>query len=213
MSMRGPVILALFFGSFLHLGNGILFRPLFIFRLHFIVGAIAIMCCLIAIADDSTSTNSVYKLQVGLLGLKSCSLKKDLNCIAETADTSTSEGLQYVLTEATLALIRHSYSGIHYDASSFSVKESADKVEKRFKQLSIEERDKFDNINKKKKKVTILVAAKGVHSYLPFIKKGKDLKDALLKLATIPYSSTLLVLWTPQDEDDTPPSEEEFLED
>ncbi|KAL3830947.1 hypothetical protein ACJIZ3_019749 [Penstemon smallii] len=167
--------------------------------------------------------NSNFKALTVETGFSTCKLKENpFEILAKRFD----------MGKATLALIRHSYSGIHYDASSFSVKESADKVEKRFKQLSIEERGKFDNINKKKKRstklrtsttgisneyieVTILVAAKGVHSYLPFIKKGKDLKDALLQLATIPYSSTLLaveVLWTPQYEDDTP-SEEEFLED
>ncbi|KAK4424688.1 hypothetical protein Salat_1662400 [Sesamum alatum] len=45
----------------------------------------------------ATERTSVLKLQVGLLGLGR-SLQKDLNRIAETANTSTSEGLHYVLT-------------------------------------------------------------------------------------------------------------------
>ncbi|KAL5980832.1 hypothetical protein ACLOJK_028751 [Asimina triloba] len=44
-----------------------------------------------------TRKTSVLKLQVGLLGLAR-SLQKDLDRIAETANTSTSEGLNYVLT-------------------------------------------------------------------------------------------------------------------
>ncbi|KAB2006485.1 hypothetical protein ES319_D11G348800v1 [Gossypium barbadense] len=49
---------------------------------------------------------SVLKLQVGLLGTGR-SLQRDLNRIAEVADTSTSEGLGFVLTETSLALLRH----------------------------------------------------------------------------------------------------------
>ncbi|XP_026656979.1 uncharacterized protein LOC103697271 [Phoenix dactylifera] len=44
-----------------------------------------------------TRKTSVLKLQVGLLGMAR-SLQKDLDRIAETADTSTPEGLSYVLT-------------------------------------------------------------------------------------------------------------------
>ncbi|KAL3843985.1 hypothetical protein ACJIZ3_001388 [Penstemon smallii] len=179
-----------------------------------------------------TQKTSVLKLQVGLLGLGR-SLQNDLNRIAETADTSTSEGLHYVLTETMLALLRHpDYCISAY--SSVDVKKSMDEGEKRFNQLSIEERGKFDeetlvNMNNIKKQsstklrasgfsneyivVTILVAAEGVHK-LPSINNSKDLKEALQKLASIPSSRTMAVevLWTPQNEDDTL-SERELLED
>ncbi|KAK8272774.1 hypothetical protein V6Z11_D11G358300 [Gossypium hirsutum] len=85
---------------------------------------------------------SVLKLQVGLLGTGR-SLQRDLNRIAEVADTSTSEGLGFVLTETSLALLRHpDYCISGY--SSVDVKQSMDNGEKRFNQLSIEERGKFD---------------------------------------------------------------------
>nr|KJB45939.1 hypothetical protein B456_007G344700 [Gossypium raimondii] len=85
---------------------------------------------------------SVLKLQVGLLGTGR-SLQRDLNRIAEVADTSTSEGLGFVLTETSLALLRHpDYCISGY--SSVDVKRSMDEGEKRFNQLSIEERGKFD---------------------------------------------------------------------
>ncbi|KAL6989538.1 hypothetical protein U1Q18_015288 [Sarracenia purpurea var. burkii] len=175
---------------------------------------------------------SVLKLQVGLLGMAR-SLQSDLNRIAETADTSTSEGLSYVLTETTLALIRHpDYCISAY--SSVDVKRSIEEGEKRFNQLSIEERGKFDeetlvNVNNIKKQsttsqrasgfsneyivITILVAAEGVHK-LPTINGSRDLKEAMQKLASIPASKTLAVevLWTPQNENDTL-SERELLED
>ncbi|XP_022742374.1 uncharacterized protein LOC111293728 [Durio zibethinus] len=175
---------------------------------------------------------SVLKLQVGLLGMGR-SLQRDLNRIAEVADTSTSEGLSFVLTETTLALLRHpDYCISGY--SSVDVKRSIDDGEKCFNQLSIEERGKFDeetlvNVNNIKRQsttsqkasgfsneyivITILVAAKGVHK-LPPINGSGDLKEALQKLASISTSKILAVevLWTPQNENDTL-SERELLED
>ncbi|XP_057780281.1 uncharacterized protein LOC130998875 [Salvia miltiorrhiza] len=180
----------------------------------------------------ATDKTTVLKLQVGLLGLGR-SLQKDLNRIAEIADTSTSEGLHYVLTETVLALLRHpDYCISGY--SSVDVKRSMEEGEKKFNQLSIEERGKFDeetlvNVNNIKRQsstvlraggfsneyivITILVAAEGDHK-LPSINNSKDLKEALQKLASIPSSRTMAVevLWTPQNEDDTL-SERELLED
>jgi len=180
----------------------------------------------------ATEKTSVLKLQVGLLGMGR-TLQRDLNKIAENADTSTTEGLSYVLTETTLALLRHPDYCIS-GHSSVDVKRSIDEGEKRFNQLSIEERGKFDeetlvNVNNVKRKsttnqrasgfsneyivITILVAAQGVHK-LPAVNGSQDLKEALQKLASIPASRTLAVevLWTPQNENDTL-SERELLED
>lgn len=180
----------------------------------------------------ATDKTSVLKLQVGLLGLGR-SLQRDLNRIAEVADTSTPEGLSFVLTETTLALLRHpGYCISAY--SSVDVKRSMEEGENRFNQLSIEERGKFDeetlvNVNNIRRKsstsqrasgfsneyivVTILVAAEGVYK-LPTINGSGDLKEALQKIASIPSSRTLAVeiLWTPQNENDTL-SERELLED
>lgn len=180
----------------------------------------------------ATEKTSVIKLQVGLLGMGR-SLQMDLNRIAETADTSSSSGLSYVLTETTLALLRHpSYCISGY--SAVDIKRSMEDGEKRFNQLSIEERGKFDeetlvNVNNIKKQstssqrangfsneyivITILVAAEGVHK-LPTINGSGDLKEALQKLGSIPSSKILAVevLWTPQNENDTL-SERELLED
>ncbi|TMX02093.1 hypothetical protein EJD97_022579 [Solanum chilense] len=161
------------------------------------------------------------------------SLQKDLNRIAEVADTSTPEGLSFVLTETTLALLRHpGYCISAY--SSVDVKRSMEEGENRFNQLSIEERGKFDeetlvNVNNIRRKsstsqratgfsneyivVTILVAAEGAYK-LPTINGSGDLKEALQKIASIPSSRTLAVeiLWTPQNENDTL-SERQLLED
>lgn len=180
----------------------------------------------------ATQKTSVLKLQVGLLGMAR-SLQKDLERIAQTADTSTPEGLSYVLTETALALLRHPDCCISA-YSSVDTKRTIEDGEKRFNQLSIEERGKFDeetlvNVNNIKKQktssqrsksfsneyivITILVAAEGVHK-LPVINSSTDLKEALQKLGAIPSSKTLAVevLWTPQNENDTL-SERELLED
>ncbi|CAH9113414.1 unnamed protein product [Cuscuta epithymum] len=180
----------------------------------------------------SAEKTSIFKLQVGLLGLGR-SLQSDLNRIAEVADTSTPEGISYVLMETTLALLRHPhYCILAY--SSVDIMKSMEHGEKLFNQLSIEERGKFDeetlvNVNKIKRKsstsksasafsneyivVTILVAAKGSYK-LPSVNGSGDLKEALHKIASIPSSRTLAVevLWTPQNENDTL-SERELLED
>ncbi|XP_065853189.1 FLUCTUATING-LIGHT-ACCLIMATION protein 1, chloroplastic [Euphorbia lathyris] len=180
----------------------------------------------------ATEKTSVLKLQVGLLGMGR-TLQQDLNRIAEVADTSSSQGLGFVLTETSLALLRHP----DYCISGYSyvdVKRGMEDGEKRFNQLSIEERGKFDeetlvNVNSIKKQstsskrasgfnneyivITILVAAEGVHK-LPAINGSGDLKEALQKLGSIPTSKILAVevLWTPQNENDTL-SERELLED
>lgn len=180
----------------------------------------------------ATEKTSVLKLQVGLLGMGR-SLQRDLNRIAELADTSTPEGLSYVLQETTLALLRHpDYCISGY--SSVDVKRSVEEGEKRFNQLSIEERGKFDeetlvNVNNIRKQsattqrsngfrneyivITIIVAAGGVHK-LPPINSSAQLKEALQKLASIPSSRIMAVevLWTPQNENDTL-TERELLED
>ncbi|CAK8544740.1 unnamed protein product [Lathyrus sativus] len=187
-------------------------------------------------SEDSVLTaagkTTVLKLQVGLLGMGR-TLQRDLNRIAEVADTSSSEGLSYVLTETTLALLRHpDYCISGY--SSVDIKRGIEDGEKRFNQLSIEERGKFDeetlvNVNNIKRQstrnqrsngfsneyivITILAAAEG-ELKLPSINGSGNLKEALQKLGSIPSSKLLAVevLWTPQNENDTL-SERELLED
>lgn len=175
---------------------------------------------------------SVLKLQVGLLGMGR-TLQRDLDRIAGQADTTTAEGLHYVLTETCLSLMRHPdycISGV----SSQDIGGSSRVAEERFNNISLEERGKFDeetlvNVNNLRKRmmgtpksdrfnneyivVTILVAAEGEFK-LPVINDNTDLKAALRKLGSIPSDSiqAVEVLWTPQDENDTL-SERELLRD
>ncbi|MFS8018751.1 hypothetical protein Hanom_Chr15g01395721 [Helianthus anomalus] len=175
---------------------------------------------------------SVLKLQVGSLGTGR-SLQGDLNRIAKVADTSNSEGLHFVLQQTILALLRNSEYCIS-GYSSVDNKLSVAGCERRFNQMSIEERGKFDeetlvNVNNIKKKsatsqssnglpneyivVTIILAARDLPK-LPPIKSSEQLKKALQKLASIPSSNIMgaEVLWTPQKEDDSL-TEQEMHED
>ncbi|CAM6083912.1 unnamed protein product [Calypogeia fissa] len=166
---------------------------------------------------------SVLKLQVGLLGFAR-TLQNDLERISDRADTSTSRGLHYVLTETVLALLRQPDMCIL--GTSFSeVKRGVEAGERRFNQLSLEERGKFDeetlvNVDGNRKRaqekirgdgfsneyivVTLLVAADGDYN-LPAIYDNNDLKEALKKLGSIPADSIqgVEILWTPQDKSDS----------
>ncbi|XP_016510951.1 FLUCTUATING-LIGHT-ACCLIMATION protein 1, chloroplastic-like [Nicotiana tabacum] len=207
-------------------------------RDEYIVGIAALFAAMICFgvfiyeADRTKNKTSVLMLQVGLLD-SDISLQKELNEIADVADTSTKQGLSCLLTETTLALLRHpDYCISAY--SSVDVKRSMEEGESRFSRLSVEERGKFDeetlvNVNNIKRKksmsqrgdgfsneymvVTILVAAEGVYK-LPTVNGRGDLKEALQNLASILSKTTLAVevLWTPQNENDTL-SEQQYLED
>ncbi|KAL7126366.1 hypothetical protein ABFS83_14G181500 [Erythranthe nasuta] len=197
-----------------------------------VLGFVIVLFGIIWVRGIYANLTTVIKLQVGLSAPER-SLQKYLNQIAETADTSTPEGLHYVLTETALALLRYHDYCISARLST-DVTKNMEEGEKRLNQLSIKERGKFDeetlvNFNNMKKQsstirrpsgfrnehivVTILLAAEEKLK-LPCINNSKDLKEALQKLASIPSTTTkaVEVLWTPQDEYDTL-SEEEMLRD
>eukprot|EP00245_Coleochaete_scutata_P013720 TRINITY_DN5676_c0_g1_i1.p1 TRINITY_DN5676_c0_g1~~TRINITY_DN5676_c0_g1_i1.p1 ORF type:complete len:432 (-),score=99.98 TRINITY_DN5676_c0_g1_i1:480-1775(-) len=166
---------------------------------------------------------SVVRLQVGLLGMAR-TLQRDLERIADRADTSSPEGLHYVLTETVLSLLRHPDYCI-YGYSTADVKKNIDEGEQRFNQLSLEERSKFkeetlvsvDGIRKSRSSsspasgfsneyivVTILLAAEGELT-IPTINNSADLRSALSCLGGVPASAVQAVeiLWTPQDQNDS----------
>ena len=84
---------------------------------------------------------SMIQLQVGLLaGAKA--LQDDLRTLAKSADTSSSTGLQRVLQESTLALLRQPDLWVYANAESGSVPFNT--AEATFNRLSINERSKLD---------------------------------------------------------------------
>jgi len=165
---------------------------------------------------------SVVKIQVGLLGTAR-SLQRDLERIADKADTSSPEGLHYVLEETALALLRNpEYCVYGYAASK--VCRGPEQAEETFNDFSIDERGKFEqetlvNVNARKKSVavgvdpdadtndyilvTILAAADGGLK-MPDITDATDLKTALKRLAAVRIEAlqAVEVLWTPQEDGD-----------
>ena len=84
---------------------------------------------------------NMIQLQVGLLaGAKA--LQDDLRSLAKSADTSSSTGLQRVLQESTLALLRQPDLWVYANSESGSVPFNT--AEATFNRLSINERSKLD---------------------------------------------------------------------
>lgn len=175
---------------------------------------------------------SVMRVQVGLLG-NARTLQRDLERIADRADTSTTVGLHYVLTETVLSLLRHPEYCVYGRATSEKAK-SFEKAEASFNQLSLEERRKFEqetyvNVDNMKKRggftsqgdrfnneyivVTVIVAADG-DLKVPTLRNAEDLQQALTTLGSVPVDQlqAVEILWTPQDANDTL-SEQELLRD
>ncbi|KAL5718463.1 hypothetical protein ACHQM5_011363 [Ranunculus cassubicifolius] len=152
---------------------------------------------------------SVIKLQVCLSGRVVRSLQKDLHEIAQLADTSTNQELNYVLKETILALLRHPECII--SAHSYvDVNFGFENGEKRFNQFSIQEREKVDhethvafNHDIQYIVVTILVFVSGEQKLDPIIRRT-DLKKALRYLGSLSSEEikAVEVLWTPQQENE-----------
>jgi len=83
---------------------------------------------------------SLLQLQIGLLA-SAKSLQSDLRQLAATADTSSSSGLQRVLQETTLALLRQPELWVYANVESGSVPFNAS--ESTFNRLSMTERSKL----------------------------------------------------------------------
>eukprot|EP00951_Prasinocladus_malaysianus_P039984 scaffold454139_cov47-Prasinocladus_malaysianus.AAC.1 len=182
-------------------GMFLMFKILFIALAAYML--ITAMSSFMGGGDDgmlaATETCSVVKLQVGLLG-SARNLQKDLDGIAAAADTSSPEGLQYVLQETVLALLRNpDYCAYGY--SEASRVNSLDEAEGKFNEKSLAERGKFKNetlsnyggnsrsgasksmgnMSNELIVVTVLAAVEG-RMKLPEINSLQDMKDSLSKL-------------------------------
>eukprot|EP00270_Netrium_digitus_P018325 TRINITY_DN694_c0_g1_i5.p1 TRINITY_DN694_c0_g1~~TRINITY_DN694_c0_g1_i5.p1 ORF type:complete len:415 (-),score=88.99 TRINITY_DN694_c0_g1_i5:197-1441(-) len=175
--------------------------------------------------DDfyGTSTISVVKLQVGLLGLAR-NLQRSLDQMAMSADTNTPEGLHKVLSETVLSLLRNPEYCVYGCAKSEEGRDSYN-GEELFNRMVMLERSKFREetllnvggdfqrldrapkparMNSEFIVVTIVAATEGDFS-LPPIRSSEDLRQALVKLGSISSDQlqAIEVLWTPQNEEDT----------
>lgn len=181
---------------------------------------------------------SVAKLQIGLLA-EARSLQDDLNRMALSADTSSSEGLTQVLQEATLSLLRHPEYWQYATVSSDSTRLLS--AEQTFNQLVLAERSKFTgetiaNVNNRLQQAeqrseaaakgelaetkpgeyivaSVVVATQGKLS-LPKISTTQDVRQALSRLGAISSDRLLAVeiLWTPQASGETLTSDEMIAE-
>ena len=167
---------------------------------------------------------TVAQMQIGLLA-SARDLQQDLRRSARTADTGSSAGLQQVLQDTTLALLRHPDQWVYANSEVGQVPFNA--AEATFNRLSMAERSKLtsevtSNVDGRRRAeadaavqagdadatndyiaVTLLVASRR-----PIPLKGVDsadqLREALRVLGAVPSSELLAleVIWQPDAEGD-----------
>mmetsp|Transcript_4865 Transcript_4865/g.14677 ORF Transcript_4865/g.14677 Transcript_4865/m.14677 type:complete len:360 (+) Transcript_4865:85-1164(+) len=180
------------------------------------------------ITQFERSTVSVVK--VGLLS-SARELQYELESLARNADTSTEEGLSYVLSEASLSLLRHPDYWTH---ASVETTETAD-VESVYGQKSMGERAKINeftlsNVNSRRIEserarardsdlskapseyiyVTMIIASRGKLQLPDKITSADQLREALMAVGGLDQSQlqAVEVLWAPQSQRDSLTHEE-----
>ncbi|GFE71298.1 DUF1517 domain-containing protein [Chroococcus sp. FPU101] len=224
-----PFLIPIGFGGFGSLFSILIFFAIagFIIRTIQNVGA--------ANNDGYMTTSSPYnvsvaKVQVGLLS-SARYLQKELNQIAETADTGTASGRAELLQESTLALLRHPEYWVY--GSTESQQAALNSAEAKFNQWSLAERSKYraetlSNVNNQLKGAshpalnasggelvpvdddngeyivaTIVVGVDG-RLELPKVNDSQDLQQVVRQLGSIGSDRLLAVeiLWSPQADGD-----------
>ena len=161
---------------------------------------------------------AIAQLQVGLLA-SARELQADLRQLAASADTSTSSGLQRVLQDSTLALLRHPDLWVYANAEVGQVPFNA--AEATFNRLSMTERSKLrseltSNVAGKRNSegaglagdadatsdfiaVTLLVASRS-RINLKALNGSEDLREALQLIGSVPSADLLAleVIWQPE---------------
>lgn len=175
-------------------------------------------------------TLELYRLQVALLA-SAKQIQRDLNRIAEIADTSTPEGLARLNQEVTLALLRNPEFWMY--AKSGQQQLPRPEAESQFNQLALAERTKYtdetlarfgdnreaivksfqaDNPNETAEYIviTVLAAAEAGAPRIPVVRSSDELRQALTAIGSLSRDQlvALEVIWTPQAESDTLTSEE-----
>ncbi|HIK43656.1 MAG TPA: DUF1517 domain-containing protein [Leptolyngbyaceae cyanobacterium M65_K2018_010] len=180
---------------------------------------------------------AVAKLQVGLLA-QARALQDDLNRIALSADTGTTQGLAKLLQETTLALLRHPDYWVY--GASEDKQTRLLSAEQEFNRYTLSARSKFtqetlSNVNSQLTQAqppavltgangdgaapgeyivaTLVVATQGQLD-LPEIHSLEDLRRALGQIGAISSDNLLAVevLWTPQQSGETLSADEMVAE-
>ena len=171
---------------------------------------------------------AIAQLQVGLLA-SARELQLDLRRLAAASDTSSSSGLQRVLQESTLALLRHPDLWVYANAEVGQVPFPA--AESTFNRLSMTERSKLSsevtsNVAGRVSQagaagagdadatsdyiaVTLLVASRGRINLKP-ITGSEELREALRLIGSVPSDQLLAleVIWQPEAAGDVLSAEE-----
>jgi uncharacterized membrane protein len=161
---------------------------------------------------------AIAQLQVGLLA-SARDLQRDLRGLAGSADTGSSAGLQRVLQESTLALLRHPDLWVYANAEVGQVPFQA--AESTFNRLSMTERSKLSaeltsNVAGRVGQasgsqagdadatsdyiaVTLLVASRSRLNLRP-LNGSEDLREALRLIGAVPADQLLAleVIWQPE---------------
>jgi uncharacterized membrane protein len=161
---------------------------------------------------------AIAQLQVGLLA-SARELQRDLRNLASNSDTSTSSGLQRVLQDSTLALLRHPDLWVYANAELGQVPFQA--AESTFNRLSMTERSKLSgeittNVSGAVGRgasgsagdadatsdyiaVTLLVASRSRIALKP-VNGSEDLREALRVIGSVPSDQLLAleVIWQPE---------------
>jgi len=161
---------------------------------------------------------AIAQLQVGLLA-SARELQQDLRTLAGQADTGSSSGLQRVLQESTLALLRHPDLWVYANAEVGQVPFAS--AESTFNRLSMTERSKLrseltSNVAGRVSQategavgdsdatsdyiaVTLLVASRGRVPLKP-VTGSEELREALRLMGSVPSDQLLAleVIWQPE---------------
>ncbi|MFM8976195.1 MAG: DUF1517 domain-containing protein [Vulcanococcus sp.] len=161
---------------------------------------------------------AIAQLQVGLLA-SARELQQDLRTLAGQADTGSSSGLQRVLQESTLALLRHPDLWVYANAEVGQVPFAS--AESTFNRLSMTERSKLRSeltstvagrvsqaavgaggdsaATSDYIAVTLLVASRGRVPLKP-VTGSEELREALRLLGSVPSDQLLAleVIWQPE---------------
>jgi uncharacterized membrane protein len=180
-----------------------------------------------ASSSNEVSNNifAVTKIQVALVA-QARQLQTDLSEISMGVDTNTPEGLQQLLQESTLALLRYPEYWTHVSAQSQIAKDALE-AERLLNSISIGERSKLSaetlvNVGGRTQRtdlkapdadegpsayivVTFLVGTAHDKPLFDKITAIADLKSALENLAGLPsdYLMTFELIWSPQDPSDS----------
>ncbi|HEY9900874.1 MAG TPA: DUF1517 domain-containing protein [Candidatus Sericytochromatia bacterium] len=168
---------------------------------------------------------TVSKLQVALQS-SALSLQSELSELTLEADTETTQGLQKLLEEAALVLLRNADNWTHVLGSSQTI-DRREEAETVFNRLSIEERSKFSaetltNVDGKIRQrevvesdrnqgttayivVTLLIGTADDRPLFGKIDSAQAMQEALKNVAAMrsDYLMVFELLWSPQVETDT----------